>query len=114
MIVVGEPRPLVDRSTGARPDGQRVLSGRRKPAVCIKDAPTNFGKARFCGVYCSDLRKSISGNWGTTRMSRTLAVVFSTAVAAISMTGAASAGCYNCYTPPPCTTCYQQQYVQPQ
>ncbi|MGY8663344.1 hypothetical protein Q3C01_13340 [Bradyrhizobium sp. UFLA05-109] len=30
------------------------------------------------------------------------------------MTGAASAGCYNCYTPPPCTTCYQQQYVAPQ
>jgi hypothetical protein len=47
-------------------------------------------------------------------MSRTLAVVFSAAVAAISMTSAASAGCYNCYTPPPCTTCYQQQYVQPQ
>jgi hypothetical protein len=48
-------------------------------------------------------------------MSRTLAVVFSTAVAAFSMTGAASAGCYNCYAPPqPCTTCYQQQYVAPQ
>ncbi|MBB4391686.1 hypothetical protein GGD62_000754 [Bradyrhizobium sp. ERR14] len=47
-------------------------------------------------------------------MSRTLAVVFSTAVAAISMTGAASAGCYNCYAPPPCQTCYQQQYVAPQ
>ncbi|MEK9284387.1 hypothetical protein MTR72_32885 [Bradyrhizobium sp. ISRA442] len=30
------------------------------------------------------------------------------------MTNAASAGCYNCYTPPPCTTCYQQQYVPPQ
>ncbi|MGY8704917.1 hypothetical protein RAD16_04125 [Bradyrhizobium sp. 18BD] len=30
------------------------------------------------------------------------------------MTGAASAGCYNCYTPPPCQTCYQQQYVAPQ
>ena len=30
------------------------------------------------------------------------------------MTTAASAGCNNCYTPPPCTTCYQQQYVQPQ
>ncbi|MBW7964982.1 hypothetical protein [Bradyrhizobium sp. BR 10261] len=31
------------------------------------------------------------------------------------MTDAASAGCYNCYAPPPpCTTCYQQQYVAPQ
>jgi hypothetical protein len=47
-------------------------------------------------------------------MSRTLAIAFSTAVAALSMTGAASAGCYNCYAPPPCTTCYQQQYVPPQ
>jgi hypothetical protein len=47
-------------------------------------------------------------------MSRTIAVVFSAAVAAISMTGAASAGCYNCYAPPPCQTCYQQQYVAPQ
>jgi hypothetical protein len=48
-------------------------------------------------------------------MSRTLAVVFSTAVAALAMTTAASAGCYNCYAPPqPCTTCYQQQYVAPQ
>lgn len=47
-------------------------------------------------------------------MSRTLAVAFSTAVAAISMTDAASAGCYNCYAPPPCQTCYQQQYVPPQ
>ncbi|TFW62839.1 hypothetical protein CT676_01635 [Bradyrhizobium sp. MOS001] len=61
-----------------------------------------------------DLRKSILGNWGTTTMSRTLAIVISTVVAAISMTSAASAGCYNCYAPPPCQTCYQQQYVQPQ
>lgn len=94
--------------------GQQVLNGRRKPAVRIKDASTKFGSLGFCRVYCCDLRKSISGNWGTTTMSRTLAVVFSTAVAALSMTGAASAGCYNCYAPPPCQTCYQQQYVAPQ
>ncbi|WP_299809531.1 hypothetical protein [Tardiphaga sp.] len=30
------------------------------------------------------------------------------------MPNAASAGCYNCYTPPPCQTCYQQQVVPPQ
>jgi hypothetical protein len=71
-------------------------------------------KQGFAAYTAIDLRKSILGNWGTTIMSRTLAVVFSTVVAAISMTGTASAGCYNCYTPPPCTTCYQQQYVQPQ
>ncbi len=47
-------------------------------------------------------------------MSRTIAVAFSAAIAAMFMTSAASAGCYNCYAPPPCTTCYQQQYVPPQ
>ncbi|KAA0074772.1 hypothetical protein [Tardiphaga sp. P9-11] len=31
------------------------------------------------------------------------------------MPGVASAGCYNCYAPPPpCQTCYQQQVVPPQ
>ena len=47
-------------------------------------------------------------------MSRTIAIAFTTALAALSMTSAASA-CYNCYQPPqPCVTCYQQQYVPPQ
>jgi hypothetical protein len=27
---------------------------------------------------------------------------------------AASAGCYGCYTPPPCPTCYQRQVAPPQ
>ena len=35
-------------------------------------------------------------------------------VAAAVLPTAASAGCYNCYTPQPCATCYQQQYVPPQ
>ena len=35
-------------------------------------------------------------------------------VAAFVLPGAASAGCYNCYTPPPCVTCYQQQVIPPQ
>ena len=26
----------------------------------------------------------------------------------------ASAGCVNCYAPPPCVTCYQQQVIPPQ
>ena len=47
-------------------------------------------------------------------MSRTIAIAFTAAVAALSMTSTASA-CYNCYQPPqPCVTCYQQQYVPPQ
>jgi hypothetical protein len=32
----------------------------------------------------------------------------------MAMSNAASAGCNNCYTPPPCQTCYQQQVVPPQ
>src|SRR6201994_4912810 len=46
-------------------------------------------------------------------MSRVIAASFAAIVAAVLPT-AASAGCYNCYTPQPCATCYQQQYVAPQ
>ena len=36
-------------------------------------------------------------------------------VAAFALPGAASAGCDNCYVPPPpCYTCYQQQVIPPQ
>jgi hypothetical protein len=47
-------------------------------------------------------------------MSRVIAVSFAALVAAAVLPTAASAGCYNCYTPQPCATCYQQQYVPPQ
>jgi len=43
-------------------------------------------------------------------MSRVIAAVFATAVVAVSIPTAASAGCYSCYTVQPC--CYQQQYQQ--
>lgn len=46
-------------------------------------------------------------------MSRITAALFVSAVA-VALPTAASAGCYGCYTPPPCYTCYQQQYVPPQ
>ena len=37
------------------------------------------------------------------------------AVAALAIPRAATAGCYNCYVPPqPCPTCYQRQVVPPQ
>ena len=36
------------------------------------------------------------------------------AVAAFAAPTAASAGCANCYAPPPCYSCYQQQVVPPQ
>src|SRR3954467_3213793 len=43
-------------------------------------------------------------------MSRVIAAAFATALIAVALPTAASAGCYSCYTPQPC--CYQQQYVQ--
>src|ERR1700742_160620 len=47
-------------------------------------------------------------------MSRASIIMIASAVAAIALPTAASAGCYNCYAPPPCGTCYQQQVVPPQ
>ena len=49
------------------------------------------------------------------KMSRVYAAMIASAVAAIALPTAASAGCYGCYAPPPpCATCYQQQIVPPQ
>ncbi|MDB5605358.1 MAG: hypothetical protein JWP25_2258 [Bradyrhizobium sp.] len=49
------------------------------------------------------------------KMSRVHAALIASAVAAIALPTAASAGCYSCYAPPqPCVTCYQQQVVPPQ
>ncbi len=36
------------------------------------------------------------------------------ALAAFAVPTGAIAGCANCYAPPPCVTCYQQQVVPPQ
>lgn len=47
-------------------------------------------------------------------MSRVIAASFAAILAASVLPSAASANCHNCYTPPPCATCYQQQYVAPQ
>jgi hypothetical protein len=46
-------------------------------------------------------------------MSRVIAASFAALVVAAVVPAPASA-CYNCYTPQPCATCYQQQYVPPQ
>jgi hypothetical protein len=49
------------------------------------------------------------------KMSRAYAAMIVSAVAAIAIPTAASAGCNSCYVPPqPCGTCYQQQVVPPQ
>ena len=49
-------------------------------------------------------------------MSRVYAALIASAVTAIALPTAASAGCDGCYTPPPqpCTTCYQRQVAPPQ
>ena len=47
-------------------------------------------------------------------MIRVIAASFAAILAAAVVPTAASANCYNCYTPQPCATCYQQQYVPPQ
>ena len=48
-------------------------------------------------------------------MSRLLAASFVAMAAVTVLPTAASAYCNTCYAPPPpCTTCYQQQYVPPQ
>jgi len=53
---------------------------------------------------------------GHTKMtiSRAYAVLIASAAAVMALPTAASAGCYSCYTPPPCATCYQRQAVPPQ
>jgi hypothetical protein len=47
-------------------------------------------------------------------MSRVIAASFAALVAVAVAPTAASASCYNFYSPPPCATCYQAQYVPPQ
>ena len=47
-------------------------------------------------------------------MSRVYAALIVSAVKAMALPTAASAGCYGCNTPPPCATCYQRQVVPPQ
>jgi hypothetical protein len=47
-------------------------------------------------------------------MSRVIAASFAAILVASALPTIASAGCSSCYTPPPCTTCYQEQYVPPQ
>ena len=48
------------------------------------------------------------------KISRVYVAMIASAVVAVALPTAASAGCYSCYTPPPCGTCYQAQVVPPQ
>jgi hypothetical protein len=48
-------------------------------------------------------------------ISRVYTALIAAAVASMALPTAASAGCYNCYAPPPpCGTCYQRQVAPPQ
>src|SRR6266568_5172957 len=71
----------------------------------------------YCPALRSALRCGAGGHLNPAGiiMSRVYAALFATAIAAVALPTAASAGCYNCYAPPqPCVTCYQQQVVPPQ
>lgn len=46
--------------------------------------------------------------------SRILAAMIVSTAAAMALPTAATAGCYGCYAPPPCVTCYEQRIVPPQ
>jgi hypothetical protein len=46
--------------------------------------------------------------------SRVFAALLASAVTVMALPTVASAGCYGCYTPPPCPTCYQRQVASPQ
>lgn len=46
--------------------------------------------------------------------SRVFAAALALATTALALPNTASAGCYSCYTPPPCYTCYQRQVAPPQ
>jgi hypothetical protein len=47
-------------------------------------------------------------------MKKLMAATLFAGLTAMALPNAAAAGCYNCYAPPPCQTCYQQQVVPPQ
>src|ERR1700712_5895642 len=46
--------------------------------------------------------------------SRVFAALLASAVTVMALPTVTSAGCYGCYTPPPCPTCYQRQVAPPQ
>jgi hypothetical protein len=64
----------------------------------------------FMGANCNP---KLQRHTGMT-MSRVYAALIASAVTAVALPTAASAGCYGCYTPPPCNTCYQAQVAPPQ
>jgi hypothetical protein len=47
-------------------------------------------------------------------VSRVFAAAIVSAITVMALPAVASAGCYGCYTPPPCPTCYQRQVAPPQ
>src|ERR1700761_6375390 len=64
----------------------------------------------------ADLFMRVDRNGRATAMttSRVFAALLASAVTVMALPTAASAGCYGCYTPPPCPTCYQRQVAPAQ
>jgi hypothetical protein len=82
------------------------------PSRSVKDlSQRKFAHSPVTSTSTSGLRKRF--NKSGVIMSRVIAASFAALVAAAVLPTSASA-CYNCYTPQPCATCYQQQYVPPQ
>src|SRR6202012_1074150 len=83
--------------------------------VARQDSLTTFLNVNLRTRVLDRLQFRLPGIVQTDRclMSRVIAASFAALVAASVVPTAASA-CYNCYTPQPCTTCYQPQYVAPQ
>jgi hypothetical protein len=80
---------------------------------CVNDlSQPKFAYFGFRSICSSVLRKRFN-KFGCLIMYRVIAASFAAIVAATVLPTEASA-CYNCYTPQPCATCYQQQYVAPQ
>ena len=75
----------------------------------------NGNKRDVLTIFCSELKQigAISSQQVSSCLRVTAAVLATTLVAA-AIPSVASAGCYNCYVPQPCGTCYQQQVVPPQ
>lgn len=72
------------------------------------------GDGAWLSVAPQSATNSFSSKLATGFIMKKLIAAAILAVAGMAMPNAASAGCYNCYAPPPCQTCYQQQVIPPQ
>jgi hypothetical protein len=81
---------------------------------------SNIRKGKFASFvddssdWPIDADHTANGRATAMTTSRVFAALLASAVTVMALPTAASAGCYGCYTPPPCPTCYQRQVAPPQ